>query len=109
MYYFFDLFLCVAPGPPRNIMLDLLESNPTESILMMWNTPVGGDAISIFIVHWMSDDNVDQVSVSYNQSTSYTIVISNLIPGETYTVVVQVFNDVGSANSTLQTITTSKK
>ena len=95
----------LAPSPPRNIRT-VLTLKPTTSVLVFWDSPEGGNAISSYAVtvqpsssrNITAEDSVDHDP----EITSYNTSFSDLVPGETYDVTVTTTNVIGVAPSATQ-------
>ncbi|CAK8684468.1 unnamed protein product [Clavelina lepadiformis] len=84
----------------------------TTQIQVKWSPPIGGDAVSSYVIDWRPTSDVTNTAsatVSHiNGTMSYVYVIENLTPGKSYDVSVTAANAAGfgepSSTSRLRTV-----
>ncbi|XP_076806429.1 fibronectin-like isoform X1 [Clavelina lepadiformis] len=100
------------PGSPNSPRLSLPGAMTTQ-IQVKWSPPIGGDAVSSYVIDWWPTSDVTNAvsaaTVSHvNGTMSYVYVIENLTPGKSYDVSVTAANAAGfgepSSTSRLRTV-----
>ena len=90
----------LAANPPDMPTSVSLVLNGQNGITVSWQAPTDGGQITHYRLNW----RISEATAAWTQSpniaaTTLTGAISNLIQGKTYEVIVEAFNDDGSATS----------